>query len=225
MIMNDIHIISNLKLHPNKGLVSKDSDGKWIQTHHQQGDLDGACAVYSLIMNLLILGKISEQEISIYNKINRRTRRGKFLSHFLEDQGLIRDGYGYRSLAKEIRDYCPIELGIDAHRKKPHDLEETVKCIIKQIEDDYPAIISIEFSDSSAHALLAIGIEYNENNDPIRIMCLDPGVSSPLLAKWNCVIDFSISKMSNSTVYYMTDRTSVKVDLGDLLLITETDKV
>ena len=56
--MATIQIVSNLKLHPQKGLLSKDCTGKWILVHHQQGDLDGACAVYSVIMNLLILGMI-----------------------------------------------------------------------------------------------------------------------------------------------------------------------
>ena len=63
--MTYINIVSNLKLHPQKGLVSKDCSGKWVRIHHQQGDLDGACAVYSLMMNLLILGKISQLAIKI----------------------------------------------------------------------------------------------------------------------------------------------------------------
>lgn len=43
--MATIQIVSNLKLHPQKGLLSKDGTGKWINAHYQQGDLDGACAV------------------------------------------------------------------------------------------------------------------------------------------------------------------------------------
>ena len=63
--MTTIKIVSNLKLHPQKGLLSKDCTGKWINVHHQQGDLDGACAVYSVIMNLLILGMIEKEEICV----------------------------------------------------------------------------------------------------------------------------------------------------------------
>lgn len=85
--MTYINIVSNLKLHPQKGLVSKDCSGKWVRIHHQQGDLDGACAVYSLMMNLLILGKISEEEISIDSPINKRYNRGNFYLISLKNRG------------------------------------------------------------------------------------------------------------------------------------------
>lgn len=144
--MATIQIVSNLKLHPQKGLLSKDSTGKWINVHHQQGDLDGACAVYSVIMNLLILGMIEKEEICVYSLIDKRTRKGKLLSYLLEKQGLVRDGYCFRTLAKDIRDYA----NFTANQKLAKSREDAINIIQKSIENDSPIIISV-FGEEWAH--------------------------------------------------------------------------
>ncbi|MBR5854826.1 MAG: hypothetical protein IKY87_04015 [Paludibacteraceae bacterium] len=209
--MATIQIVSNLKLHPQKGLLSKDSTGKWIDVHHQQGDLDGACAVYSVIMNLLILGMIEKEEICVYSSIDKRTRKGKLLSCLLEKQGLVRDGYCFRTLAKDIRDYA----NFTANQKLAKSREDAINIIQKSIENDSPIIISV-FGEEWAHALLAIGIEYNENDIPTKILCLDPGVPSPIYTYWNCIID-----VSTKTLWYKTEKSQTKAELGDLLVISQ----
>ena len=209
--MATIQIVSNLKLHHQKGLLSKDSTGKWIDIHHQQGDLDGACAVYSVIMNLLILSMIEKEEICIYSSIDKRTRKGKLLSYLLEKQGLVRDGYCFRTLAKDIRDYA----NFTANQKLAKSREDAINIIQKSIENDSPIIISV-FGEEWAHALLAIGIEYNENDIPTKILCLDPGAPSPICTYWNCIID-----VSTKTLWYKTEKSQTKAELGDLLVISQ----
>ena len=78
-------------------------------------------------------------------------------------------------------------------------------------KNDLPIIISVVYqpkkgeSELHSHALLAIGIEYNENDIPIKLLCLDPGASSPIYAKWNCFIDTS-NNNSQYPYWYVTDR-------------------
>lgn len=209
--MATIQIVSNLKLHHQKGLLSKDSTGKWIDIHHQQGDLDGACAVYSVIMNLLILSMIEKEEICIYSSIDKRTRKGKLLSYLLEKQGLVRDGYCFRTLAKDIRDYA----NFTANQKLAKSREDAINIIQTSVANDSPIIISV-FGEEWAHALLAIGIEYNENDVPTKILCLDPGAPSPICTYWNCIID-----VSTKTLWYKTEKSQTKVELGDMLVISQ----
>ena len=209
--MATIQIVSNLKLHPQKGLLSKDCTGKWINVHHQQGDLDGACAVYSVIMNLLILGMIEKEEICIYSSIDKRTRKGKLLSYLLEKQGLVRDGYCFRTLAKDIRDYA----NFAANQKLAKSREDAINIIQTSVANDSPIIISV-FGEEWAHALLAIGIEHNENDVPTKILCLDPGAPSPICTYWNCIID-----VSTKTLWYKTEKSQTKAELGDLLVISQ----
>jgi hypothetical protein len=50
------------QLHTNKdGIVCKDKTGREHVVFKKQGDLDGACATYCVIMNLLILRLIKDK--------------------------------------------------------------------------------------------------------------------------------------------------------------------
>ncbi len=54
--MANIHIIDSIKL-SHRGLCTLDEDHKWVKLHKRQGDLDGACAIYSLVMAMLCIIK------------------------------------------------------------------------------------------------------------------------------------------------------------------------
>lgn len=208
--MIHIKVVDNIKLHHSKGLISKDRSGKWVPTHYQQGKLDGACAVYSLIMNLLILGEISQEDINI----DKRTRKGKFLSHFLEDHGLIRNGYYFKNLVKEIRDYS----NISAIQKLPKKNDDAINIIKKCIDADLPIIIKISSSEY-IHAILVIGIEY-DNNIPKRILCLDPDDNAPICAQWNSFLD-----ISNGTYWHKSiNNKAQKIEIGDMIIISPKEK-
>lgn len=216
--MNNIQIIDGVKLTA-KGLLVKDSSKHWVPLHRQQGDMDGACAVYCLMMSLFILGYISEKDIEIHNSLDRRTSRGKFIAHFLEDQGLIRTGYSYISLAKEVRSYCK---ELNAERKKPRDLDRRIGLIADYIMNDIPVIISIVYSCGNtvqAHAILAVGIEADKNDNIVKILCLDPGGSSPQCSIWNCFIDVSKNNDKEYPFWCVTNQNTYKVSLDDMIII------
>ena len=54
-------IVSALKLEDGT-LVCKTKRGRSYKVFKKQGDLDGACATYCVIMNLLILGVIKDKD-------------------------------------------------------------------------------------------------------------------------------------------------------------------
>lgn len=214
--MKTIKIIEPLKL-GRKGLLARDYSGKWVQIHHKQGDMDGACAVYCLMMDLLILGYISEEDVCIYKIADKRSKRGKFISHFLEEQGLIRTGYTYSSLVKELRFLCGEDLKVQ--RKKPRSTDDRLILIANNIEADLPVIISVDFEDGGAHALLAVGVELDSNQNISKILCLDPGATSPTYAEWNCFVDVSKDNGKDFPFGYITENGFYKVMLGDMILI------
>lgn len=214
--MKTIEIIEPLKL-GRKGLLARDNSGKWVQIHHKQGDMDGACAVYCLMMDLLILGYISEEDVCIYNTADRRSKRGKFISHFLEEQGLIRTGYTYSALAKELRFLCGDDLKVQ--RKNPRKTDDRLILIADSIETDLPVIISVDFENGGGHALLAVGVELGPNQDIRKILCLDPGATSPEYAEWNCFIDVSKDNGKDFPFWYVTEKGYHKVMLGDMISI------
>ena len=218
--MTVIKVIKSIRL-DSKGVRVKDSDGSIVPLHKRQGDMDGACAVYSLAMAMLCMGVVTNDDLQIYNSADKRTRKGKLLSRFLEEQGLVRKGYSFVTMAREIRES---NFNINAIRKNPKEKEDVINEIVDFLDEDNPIIISTEFSNG-AHALLAIGYETEDNDDKItKILCLDPSEEAPLYTYWNCIID--VSRTSGKLEYpfvYITSTQSYKVALGDILVLQKTE--
>ena len=218
--MAAIKVIKSIKL-DSKGVRVKDANGSIVPLHKRQGDMDGACAVYSLAMAMLCMGVVTNEDLQIYNCADKRTRKGKLLSHFLEEQGLVRNGYSFVTMAKEIR---ASNFNINAIRKNPKEYADVINEIADFLDEDNPVIISTEFGNG-AHALLAIGYETEDNDDKItKILCLDPSEEAPLYTYWNCIID--VSRTGGKLEYpfvYITSTQSYKVALGDILVLLKTE--
>ena len=144
--MASIHIIDSIRL-SHKGLCVLDENSKWVKLHKQQGDLDGACAIYSLVMAMLCKGLLTDDETQVYNRPDRRTDKGKFLYQFFNERGMIREGYSYVTLAKEINESS---FGIKATRKNPRTNNGRVELISDYIYDNIPVIISVVFENKTA---------------------------------------------------------------------------
>lgn len=218
--MAAIKVIKSIRL-DSKGVRVKDANGSIVPLHKRQGDMDGACAVYSLAMAMLCMGVVTNEDLQIYNCADKRPRKGKLLSHFLEEQGLVRNGYSFVTMAKEIR---ASNFNINAIRKNPKEYADVINEIADFLDEDNPVIISTEFGNG-AHALLAIGYETEDNDDKItKILCLDPSEEAPLYTYWNCIID--VSRTGGKLEYpfvYITSTQSYKVALGDILVLLKTE--
>jgi len=218
--MNTIELIDGIRLN-RKGILACDNNNRWVKCHLKQGEIDGACAVYCLMMDLLILGYISEDDMGIYNKADRRTNMGKFIGHFLEDQGLIRSGYSYTSLVKELKDLCD---DLIVQRKSPRSNDNKIDLICDCIEQDLPIMISVDYENGGAHALLAVGIEIDADDNPTKILCLDPGNESPVYAEWNCFIDIAKDNGKGYPFWCVTQESCQKVALGDMIIIEREEE-
>lgn len=215
--MANIYINNRIKLSI-KGLRVKDESNKLVELHCRQGRLDGACAVYSTVMALLTLGYISEDDISTYGRLDRRTPKGKMLSRLFEEQGLVRDGYNYTTLTRELRYYCG-DLEV-IHHIKTEGIENIVKCYV---QGDKPVLLMVNGSEM-CHAILAVGVECEgegENEVLSKIFCLDPGFDIPLTSYWNCIIEVEYKKTGMIQFKYVTnDRYyNQNITLGDIIAI------
>ena len=218
--MATIKIIHSIWLDTN-GVRVKDANGKVVPLHKRQGDMDGACAVYSLAMAMLCIGAVTSDDLDIYNHPDRRTPKGKLLSHFLDEQGLVRGGYCFKTMAQEIRES---NFGIDVTRRAPKENVDIINGIADYLDKDYPVIISTDF-DGGAHALLAVGYETGDDDDKVtKLFCLDPSGEAPLYSYWNCVIN--VSRTSGKARYpfdYISQSQPYKVALGDFLVLMKAE--
>lgn len=212
--MKTIQYINKIKF-SHKGVECRDLIGEWISVHLRQGDLDGACGVYSLTMVLLMLGYLSAYEISVDNdKLDLRMNRGRFLSRFYEEQGLLRSGYSSICLRKDIARLCP---DLDVIRKNPKDCDKAIEKIYEYLHQNIPVIISTQYN-GGGHFLVAIGAEVSDKKIE-KIFCLDPGSNAPQISPWNCYITTG-SKSGEYPYWCVSENLKYKVRVDDLIVIT-----
>lgn len=213
--MANIYIIDGIRLNK-AGLQVKDENGSWINLHCQQGMLDGACVVYSTIMALLYMGVLCETDIQIMTKLpDRRTKKGKFLYHLFEQQGLIRSGYYLDRMAEEIQNFIP-DYVVNYYRGDDA-IQKTKNCI----ENGLPAIISVvNENNDQHHALLVIGMEFEGEEGKeklLKLFCLDPGYGVSKTTYWNCIIDTGRTYSNTHPYWYITDEDSCKVNIKEII--------
>lgn len=204
----------------NQQVLTKDANKHLIPFHRRQGDLDGACAVYSTIMCMLHIGYLADDDLRLYNSPDKRTAKGKILHELMENNGLVRNGFSYIRLKKELEDKCGCD--IEVCRRSPKNQDEIVSQIADLIDEDIAPIISIEWFDG-AHALLAVGYETDDDETITNILCLDPDAESPKVCAWNCYIDVSKESGELPYKYVSTSNKGYKVKLGDYLTLQKRD--
>ena len=200
----------------NQQVLVKDANKHLVPLHRRQGDLDGACAVYSTIMCMLLIGYLSEEDLLLYNLPDKRTAKGKILHELMENNGLVRNGFSYIKLKKELDDKCGSDIVVN--RRNPKNQDDVVSNIADLIDNDIAPIISIEWNDG-AHALLAVGYGTDDNEIITNILCLDPDAESPKVCAWNCYIDVSKESGDLPYKYVSTSNKGYKVKLGDYITL------
>ena len=201
----------------NQMVLTKDANKRLTPLHCRQGDLDGACAVYSTIMCFLLIGYLAEEDLLLYNSPDKRTAKGKILHELRENNGLVINGFSYIKLKKTIEEQCGCD--IEVYRRAPQNQDNIVEQICELIDKDTAPIISVQWKNGGAHALLAIGYEFDEDDVITNILCLDPDAESPKVCAWNCYIDVSKENGSFPYKYVSTSCRGDKVKLGDFLIL------
>ena len=166
-----------------------DASGKEFPLHEQQGSMDGACSVYSIIMALKLMKYISNEDVTIYQKSDRRTHKGKLLYELMESRGFVRQGSSFKELTKMIKSIFHDNVYIE------HMAFETNSSAIKQMElminDNRigSVVLGMSYKRGGGHAVLFVGLEVDDNGKTSKVLCLDPGCTESHVAPWNCYLD------------------------------------
>ena len=166
------------------------------KVHFRQGDLDGACGVYSIAICLSILGTFDPDNM-LRDDLSSLDADEKSLIEALNGFGLYREGLS----AREIVTILNKNFGsrVKATSSKSGSQEDLVKKIINTIEKDIPTIMLIEPPRAAyGHWVVCVGYQYNEENVVSRLLCLDPGFEPPRLTLWNGMLDWDSRKKVHS---------------------------
>lgn len=177
------------------------------QVFLHQGDMDGACGVYSLMMALIIEGTVRFRDTYVNaqeDKDQRKAKQRLFKAFTSSDLGLIRNGLYLKDQIQETLTntyskyvksfYCP------------NDKESDVVAFIRQsIDDNHPCIVGIDFKGDSGHFMCAVGYEIGFEEETVtKIFCLDPGSNKPINSYWNAIIKIDANhKARTYTDFYV----------------------
>lgn len=190
--------------------------------HLHQGDMDGACAVYSLMMGLLTIKALRRNDVMPSTTHNGRTAKGRLVKEFLEKHGLVRDGYvlealvnSFNSAARKLADctyYCIYD---DCYPRERGFFD----CIKDALDDDLPVEIGYSYGKDSGHAVLVIG--YDETKTKVNFFCLDPGHPLEKGQYWNNVVTLDKTEKSKMNAESLRDSYNIrcKVNIEEAIVI------
>ncbi len=213
--MKSIKVIDNLYI-TKDGLRNKSKNGRFQIAHLQQGSLDGACAIYTVSMNLLLLGAVKYSDIRINgNEYDKRSGIERLKKEFFERKGLHREGNDYLVLQYAIK--SSFSKYITVEHFSADNSEDIINRINENIQNNFPVTISIAFK-GGFHALLAVGMEY-EDDKPTKILCLDPNSNSPNMSYWNSEIALFENNGKYNHIFMDANGSIYNVQLDDILEI------
>lgn len=211
-----IQIINNLYFQGDAGCCVYNR--KYYPVHLRQGVLDGACAVYCVMMYLLILNIVTRRQLEdLDGKIRKKDSIKNLFKALFENKGLIRSGFYYTNLQPLINRH--IGDCVIAKAQEDEKESQTLERIKGSIDSGNPIMIAAQYR-GGAHAMLAVGYEYDDSG-MFNIFCLDPGFDCPPTSYWNAVIALnqgSGSKYPHKWIAYNKDY-STNIYLGETLII------
>lgn len=228
--MKDIKFVKDV-WYDTELLTSATRQQKAQRLFMRQGDLDAACAVYSLMMMLLIHKKVSRDQLENRYAAQSATAGGYNSYMRLQDQflggliGLYKQGYMLSDLSDELHSCFKKEatstvvqaLGKRGNSKDKKDLFQYT---IDTINAGYPVELGMSYKGGGGHAVVAIGYTFYKTD--LRLFCLDPAFELPSTSFWNAIVDVAYKVPSSaiySDLYKMANGDMYAVALDEVLTI------
>lgn len=167
--------------------------GKLTRVFAQQGDLDGSCGIYSLMMMLIFHQKLDWEDLID----NERAKDCEFVDniqrYFLYGlNGLCYGGDKLQNISDRVNQcYCGYLSEVFTTESDSLNTigRRTLHLLIeKYLYERKPVMIGYSKPSGPGHALVAIAYR-REAKNRLRLFCLDPSHRLPFMQLWNTVID------------------------------------
>lgn len=188
-----------------------------------QGDLDGSCSIYCLMMMLIFHQKLDWGDLTNNaevkdNQFVHRTQQ-QFLYHL---KGLCIGGHVMDEVSNKLN-LCLGENLSEAFTTIPGrnnylSRQELHLKIRAQLDARKPVMLGFSREKGKGHAVVAIGYRKEEWNR-LRLFCLDPGHKLPFMQIWNNVIDLDYLSNDDEALTDINHYEDNKVYVSDILII------
>ena len=218
--MTRIKIIDNIVIKEGHLRVI-DSLGREKRVFLRQGNLEGECAVYSLLMMLMIHKKIYDDDLILkHSKVSAYVKQLRRL--FLYKRKAR--GYDFEELHKKLLKVFDDNISVNIYTSNPiidkHiDFNDLYLKIKKHIDSGWPVQMGFFIPElRDGHSVVVVG--YAEYAKFLRLFCLDPSWGMPYSSFWNNIIDVNLDKGGDESIDYehMSER---YVLVTEILLIDE----
>ena len=184
--------------------------GSKQEIHLQQGALDGACAVYSLMMCLIILRRIKRRDVTDLDfslSIDGRTSKGRLTRLFLDNQGLVRDGYYLHGIERDLLSSFRSKVETNYMQTSNNDYET----LLEILDNNNPVELGFDRKNRrGGHAVVAIGYEVFDSL--VNIYCLDPGYPMMKGQLWNNILQIDINSNSKYNCLNFQERSNICIN-------------
>ncbi len=158
------------------------NNGKKIRgrdVHLRQGDADGACGPYCILMALIAAGIETRDRIISLSRSHGNSNFEKLMGKFDNKSGrFFADGTMRTDLVEFLSHYRKIQTA------SIHGGSSKVRTfLVDHIKQNHPVILGLP-----SHWVLATGISETHDNQLVSIYALDPG-REPLNKAWNLEIE------------------------------------
>ena len=206
-------------LRPGCHLRAVNLSGRHSHVHLRQGELDGACGPYCLLMAFTILGIAPQRQITQLSQLTS----GKLVEHWRMLAALFFTGASSSDLVASLKK-AP-DIGV-AHKIFKGGRTGIANFCVEQINNDAVVILGTKSAKKSfGHWTLVVGWEgyydasaradtAHATPQGIRaLLCLDPSYSEPVLTAYNTRIDVEpsarwLERYQVATTQMSTDRVS-----------------
>ena len=199
--------------------------GKKTRVFAKQGDLDGSCTIYSLMMMLIFHQKLDWEDLID----GERAKDFEFVSRIQHEflhglNGLCTNGYKLREISDRANK-CFGSKMCEAYTTEPGTPNTVSRSILQEmirmyLDDRQPVMIGYSKPSGPGHALVAVAYR-REAWNRLRLFCLDPSHGVPFMHPWNTVIDLDYRSSDDDDFTDTNYWTEKKVCVNDFLVIID----
>ena len=199
--------------------------GKKTRVFAKQGDLDGSCTIYSLMMMLIFHQKLDWEDLID----GERAKDFEFVSRIQHEflhglNGLCTHGYKLREISDRANKCFGSKI-CETYTTEPDTPNTVSRSILQEmirmyLDDRQPVMIGYSKPSGPGHALVAVAYR-REAWNRLRLFCLDPSHGVPFMHPWNTVIDLDFRSTDDDDFTDTNYWTEKKVCVNDFLVIID----
>ena len=199
--------------------------GKLTRVFAKQGDLDGSCSIYSLMMMLIFHQILDWEDLIDGERAKDYEFVGRIQHEFLHNlNGLCSDGYKLQEISDRANK-CFGSKMCEAYTTEPGTPNTVSRSILQEmirmyLDDRQPVMIGYSKPFGPGHALVAVAYR-REAWNRLRLFCLDPSHGVPFMHLWNTVIDLDYLTSNDDDFTDTNYDAEKKICVNSLLVIND----